>query len=632
MRRSAVQTWKPRAAMSWKRPLPLDPETTERSWLRPRAGGTPTQLPWRPMPEQADANGTRGSWKQSRAGQNGSSACRCCESWMRPTALSVEAQTAVSSDQPSGPGQGALRHKAWTQPTADGETGGACDELSQAKPRRHMGHMDLSEQSMILAHTRGDITKYAKSGKDPKRINKVLKEGACTCTRRCASLFTFDEILGVCQVFHSMYENDQMYMLTASYRLASSTGAVQNPAVQSPAVRSPNDLEIQRRTQWSLCGKEVCVPAWCSLMGVGPHKVYKLVGGLLDMRRRIPGDDGGPVKNREANQSRTVDCFFLEVYQSAAEALPEDDQCHITGVDQSIERGRGADALPGTGPQADNDVDLKDWDPDRPIIDNIANFTGACTGIVHRWLPHGTLMDLWWQFLAWCSVLSTTINTARESSCPESSMESSRDEKKPWPSWMTFWRRWTQVWSYVLTFRKSAMHADCNTCFKFREAISRPGDEFAHRYSLACQWRAHLRDQYHDRLIYWSLRWASRAYKDVLVIIIDSMDKSKVAWPQYTFSRKPHELDGVVRPRIVITAAIAHGWCTCLYLADDVLSHGASAFCEVLCRTIEEVHKISARTGRPLPRHLYVQSDNTTAQVFIVGGMESSGRQLNSNA
>ena len=47
----------------------------------------------------------------------------------------------------------------------------------------------------------------------------------------------------------------------------------------------------------------------------------------------------------------------------------------------------------------------------------------------------------------------------------------------------------------------------------------------------------------------------------VLTIIIDSMDKAKVAYTQYVF-RKPKSLDKWRRPRLVITAAIAHGWCT----------------------------------------------------------------------
>ena len=123
-----------------------------------------------------------------------------------------------------------------------------------------------------------------------------------------------------------------------------------------------------------------------------------------------------------------------------------------------------------------------------------------------------------------------------------------------------------------------------------------------------------MRAQYHDRLLYWSLRWASRMSLDVLAIIIDSMDKVKTMYPKYRAHRKPAYLDGLVRPRSTLSAVLCHGWCTCIYTADEFLSHGASAFCEVLCRALDQVLAISQKTGRPMPRHLVIQSDNTTSQ------------------
>ena len=103
-------------------------------------------------------------------------------------------------------------------------------------------------------------------------------------------------------------------------------------------------------------------------------------------------------------------------------------------------------------------------------------------------------------------------------------------------------------------------------------------------------------------------------YQDVLVIIIDSMDKVKTMYPKYRSHRKPAYLDGLPRPRSTLSAVLCHGWCTCIYTADEFLSHGASAFCEVLCRALDQVLAISQKTGRPMPRHLVIQSDNTTSQ------------------
>ena len=121
---------------------------------------------------------------------------------------------------------------------------------------------------------------------------------------------------------------------------------------------------------------------------------------------------------------------------------------------------------------------------------------------------------------------------------------------------------------------------------------------------LARDWREHLRAQYHDRLIYWSLRWASRAGLGVLCIIIDSMGQVKTAWPQYKFARKPHSLENLSRPRVIVSAVLCHGWCTNLYVTDESLHHGASSFCEMITRSLDKVADIAAKTGRGFPQHL----------------------------
>ena len=101
---------------------------------------------------------------------------------------------------------------------------------------------------------------------------------------------------------------------------------------------------------------------------------------------------------------------------------------------------------------------------------------------------------------------------------------------------------------------------------------------------------------------------------DVLTIIIDSMDKAKFAWPQYPWGRTDKTLHSFRRPRLVVTGAFAHGYGTFLFIADDDLSHGSCAFCDVLCRVLESVWSHCKRRGIAFPKHLVVQSDNTTAQ------------------
>jgi hypothetical protein len=136
----------------------------------------------------------------------------------------------------------------------------------------------------------------------------------------------------------------------------------------------------------------------------------------------------------------------------------------------------------------------------------------------------------------------------------------------------------------------------------------------AEKLDAARHLRENIRVTYLDRQIYWNLRLASRCYQDVLVIIIDSMDKTKFAWPRYPWGRRPHELGDLVRPRISFTIAMAHGFCVDIYTAPEELNHGSDAFLEVLCRTITNVRRICQERNIPFPRHLVIQSDNTVAQ------------------
>jgi hypothetical protein len=125
--------------------------------------------------------------------------------------------------------------------------------------------------------------------------------------------------------------------------------------------------------------------------------------------------------------------------------------------------------------------------------------------------------------------------------------------------------------------------------------------------------RQHYRDQYLDRCIYWNLRWMSCHQSSILVIIADSMDRAKFAWPRWV-GRLSKEMAPFVRPKLVLTAVIAHGWCTMLFLSSELENHGSDAFCEMLVRTLQKVYELSQQSRRPFPQHLVIQSDNTTAQ------------------
>ena len=96
---------------------------------------------------------------------------------------------------------------------------------------------------------------------------------------------------------------------------------------------------------------------------------------------------------------------------------------------------------------------------------------------------------------------------------------------------------------------------------------------------------------------------------NILSIVADSMDKSKMAYPKYPYHRVPHELEGLARPRMVVTAVLAHGHRVGVFVSDDEsVTHGSDHLIEILCRVIQSI-----ATKGNLPSHLCLQSDNTTS-------------------
>ena len=123
-----------------------------------------------------------------------------------------------------------------------------------------------------------------------------------------------------------------------------------------------------------------------------------------------------------------------------------------------------------------------------------------------------------------------------------------------------------------------------------------------------------------DRCVYWSLRWAASAGKNVLCINIDSMDKTKFAYPRFPTARLPKAVERCLRPKLVFTAALAHGYCYNLYTSEENFFHGGSHFIEVLpapqrccasfpsalcprSRTIEDVARICREPADSVGQH-----------------------------
>ena len=475
--------------------------------------------------------------------------------------------------------------------------------------------VDVSERSLLNKmglerQQRSALNHYEHRGTDLDRIRSAL-QGTC-CAKKCIQKITFDAATRVCFLWHCYLTSSERrsfihvqvhdgcigQVAYARYALcgpATGEGCKLKNAFHGKSYKILHTQCMCSCSPPRSCsGAPSCRPAVEKVLGIHPRFLSEAARGKLDGREAIPG---APAVRR-APQSEKVHEFLLGLYKSAAEPLPHEKYMVRGSVDNNIqvdEEFRKGSGVPGSDessgvPGSDDEAEI--WNPDASVVPSFASFLGQDVGVQRRYLTHTTLTSLYWLMLA--------------------TMEEESEEKVP--SFVCFFRVWQSTWHRYLGFRKTSQHAECKACFAYREQMHQKEVPVVERMNFAREWRLHLRAAYHDRLIYWWCRYASRHSMDVLTVIIDSMDKAKFAWPQYPWGRKDKALEGLRRPRLVVTGAIAHGYCTHVYVADERLSHGASAFCDVLARVLESVRSICKATGRAFPRHLVVQSDNTTAQ------------------
>ena len=104
---------------------------------------------------------------------------------------------------------------------------------------------------------------------------------------------------------------------------------------------------------------------------------------------------------RASPQSDSCNEFFINLYNTAAESLPEDAQDILSGVKFFGES-----------------IDLDPEEPSRLLhrsdkvcyIDNPVQFRASIQQdgfrtLARKWLPHGSVMALYWQFVAWVSMV-----------------------------------------------------------------------------------------------------------------------------------------------------------------------------------------------------------------------------------
>ena len=206
-------------------------------------------------------------------------------------------------------------------------------------------------------------------------------------------------------------------------------------------------------------------------------------------------------------------------------------------------------------------------------------------GMEERFLPPGTMTEYFDQF---------------KLACPEHKI-----------SFSTFWRTWYSSFSHM-KFRGHTSHSICSVCVRHRLLIREMSAYISAREKQKVLYMKHLKAQYQDRVLYWSLRGSSRLRSNIEVTcIIDSMDQQKFCYPrgpQY----QAKELSALIRPRAHITCVLVHGFFVLITVAEHNLPKNASCMVETLAYCLELLrtkHFVDTACIK-----FNVQSDNTVRE------------------
>ena len=384
----------------------------------------------------------------------------------------------------------------------------------------------------------------------------------------------------MCNSFHRADEDARAVVVFAAYSASNAfTGGKLDETNEEGAQSS------SARAHLVLASRPVCVLGFCKMLGIGRRHFYRLAHGVPDLRRSCSG-----MQPRAAEKSAQVDMFLRHLYESAAEPLPK--AIENGDLDAAAETVH-VDAEAPEMPLVD---DLLAWCQDGSEVATIPVSAGTeVVNLPRRWLPPGTLSDLYWQFLAWHAALVEMDTDVSMSGIDAPRVLGQRCEDgvdNEAASLSTFLRCYRGKWQQVLKCRKASEHAQCQTCFDLQSALYSGHRTLQQKLQDARAWRLHLQHQFQDRQIYWAFRASSRLRPETLVcIMIDSMDKKKCAWPQLPFHRASKELTNLIaRPRLCWTAVLVHGWATIIACANDEVPHGANAYLEVLSQAVQFIH------------------------------------------
>ena len=171
-----------------------------------------------------------------------------------------------------------------------------------------------------------------------------------------------------------------------------------------------------------------------------------------------------------------------------------------------------------------------------------------------------------------------------------------------------------QVWGAnfsFMKFRQQSSHSQCSECVRRKAIIAGLSHHIAARQMQQSLMYNHLRDQFADRVAYWTARGASRSGGLEIVCIQDGMDQSKFMLPRTSFMRAK-SFETFQHPKLHCAATLCHGHHLSMFLSEPDVPKDGNASCEQFMHSLNAL----ANDGVDLSAcSLVLQADNTSREV-----------------
>lgn len=320
---------------------------------------------------------------------------------------------------------------------------------------------------------------------------------------------------------------------------------------------SQADTTIKMR--YYFLGRYVCRAAYASLMGVSwSPRLGNLLKAVLRGERTAPMD----VRYMERPHSdpkpvySEVFSYLQSLYDSVAETLPLDDKT--------------------TGKKS---VEVWSEDEDSYCLSKSQN---PNLDLEVRYLPPGTIFDLWRQYLA-----------TSGQQC----------------SWQCFYSCFKNDFAKKLSFRDKYLFSVCPVCVQHKLLIKNLSADINSRVRQRALYDRHLAAQLMDRKCYWAMRASSRLQSKSICCIIDGMDQGKYATPRSRIFDS-HSFDKYTRPRLHVWGLLCHGYIAWLSVSDGDMSKGGATTVELILHMLSALRKHGVQLD---DCELTIQLDNTGA-------------------